>query len=49
MWQGDIIVINYDISLVLGMCKLKDSLLFAGINSSHFFYGSVIISLEHLK
>ena len=35
--QGDIIVINYDTSLVSGMYKLKDSLLFDDINSSHPF------------
>ena len=35
--QGDIIVINYDTSLVSGMYKLRDSLLFDDINSSHPF------------
>ena len=37
MQQGDIIVINYDTSLVSGIYKLRDSLLFDDINSSHPF------------
>ena len=35
--QGDIVVINYDTSLVSGIYKLKDGLLFDDINSSHPF------------
>ena len=48
--KGDIIVINYYTSLVSGMYKLKDSLLF-DVSSSHiyFFYGTVIISREHFE
>ena len=45
----DIIVINYDASLVSGMYKLKDSLLFDNLNSSppfllcycHYFMGAI--------
>ena len=54
-WTGgvverDIIVINYDTYLVSGMYKLKDSLVFDDIDSSHhLFYGTVIISREYLK
>ena len=40
---------NYDISFVSGMYKLKDSLLFDDINRSSPFLLSVIISREHLK
>ena len=35
--QGDIVVINYDTSLVSGIYKFKDGLLFDDINSSHPF------------
>ena len=37
LWLGDIIVINCNTSLVSGMYKLKDSLLFKDIDSSHPF------------
>ena len=49
--QEDIIVISYDDnSLVAGMCILKNSILFDGINCSRpFFYDTVPISREHLK
>ena len=41
---------NYDILLVSGMCILKEVCYFTiSITATHFFYGSVIISREHLK
>ena len=43
--QGYIAVINYDISLVSGMYKLKDSLLFYDLNAAiRFFYLSLFHS-----
>ena len=48
--QGEIIVTNYDTSLVSGMYILNEvCYLTASIAAIHFFYGSVIISREHLK
>ena len=48
--QGDVIVTNYDTFLVLRMYMLNEvCYLTASIAAIHFFYGSVIISREHLK
>ena len=48
--QGDTIVTNYDTSLVSGMYILNEvCYLIASIASIHFFFGSIIISREHLK
>ena len=50
LWQGDIIVTNYDTSLVLGIYTLNEVCYLATSNAAiHFFYGSVIISRERLK
>ena len=50
MYQGDIIVTNYDTSLVPGMYLLNEVFyLTASIAAIHIFYGSIIISPEHLK
>ena len=49
MWLGDIVT-NYETSLVLRMYILKEACYLAtSFPAVHFFYGSVIISREHLK
>ena len=46
----DIIFINYDTSMVSGMYKSKDACyLTRSVLAIHFFYGTVIISWQHLK
>ena len=48
--QGDIIVTTYGISLVSRMYILEEVCYFTtSITAIHFFYGSAIISREHLK
>ena len=50
LWQGDIIVTNYDTSLVLGIYTLNEVCYLATSNAAiHFFYGSVSISRKRLK